>query len=319
MRRIMLLPSLAAALALAAGAATADAAVPAAAPTCRPKTTLLPDLSYGSQALGIQGDTVVGSVFNDVHRSLPAYWTDGMLTLVPGLARGFAGDINPRGEIVGSSGGTAPFLFRDGTTHLLPHAPASATARRINARGQIAGTAGLFAARWDWYSSDPVLLPPAAGDQFSFAKGINDAGLVAGDSDDADFVPRSAIWNAAGEIRLLPSGFGLVQPSDLFAINSHGVSTGESYLGGDFGPVADQATRWSRDGVPKLIPLLPATTASTGLELNDLGWVSGLAVDFDFATGEEHGHHAFVWFGGGPTETLPVPGLSYADSESDAH
>ena len=318
MKLIHVLFALAASLVLAAGAATVSPAH-AAAPGCRPTTTLLPDLGFGGQAFAIQGDTVVGSVFNAAHRSLPAYWHDGELTLIPELTRGFAGDINPRGDIVGSSGLVAPFVFVDGTTHLLQHDPGTATARRINARGQIAGTVGNVAARWDTYTSHPTLLLPATGDSFAFAKGINDVGQVAGDSDDAGFVPRAAVWDPAGNLRLLASGFGADQPSDLFAINNQGVSTGESYLGGTFGPVADQATRWSRDGVPTLIPLLPATTASIGLELNDLGWVSGIAVDFDFATGEEHGHHALIWLGNGPAETLPVPGLSYEDSESDAH
>lgn len=318
MKPLIVLFALAAAITLATSAATISPAR-AAGPECQPTTTLLPDLGFGGQALAIQGETVVGSVLNPAHRSLPAFWHDGELTLIPDLTRGFAGDINPRGDIVGSSGGAAPFSFVNGATHLLPHNPGPATARRINARGQIAGTVGNVAARWESYASDPILLLPASGDSFAFAKGINDVGEVAGDTDDADFVPRSAIWDRAGQLHVLASGFGADEPSDLFAINNRGVSTGESFLGGDFGPTADQATSWSRDGVPSLIPLLPVTTASIGLELNDLGWVSGIAVDFDFATGEEHGHHAFVWFGKGPSETLPVTGRSYADSESDAH
>jgi uncharacterized membrane protein len=318
MNRVILFLTASVAIAFAAAAANVSAA-PAATADCAPAIALLPDLGYGGQALAIHGDIVVGSVVSATGRNLPAYWRDGQLVLIPGVPRGYAGDINPAGEIVGNSGSTNPFAVVGGTTYLLPHAPGFASARRINARGQIAGAVGDYAARWDSYTSDPVPLLPAAGDTFSFAKGINDAGQVAGDTDDANLIPRSAIWDPAGNVRVLSSGFGADQPSDLFAINNRGVSTGESYVNGEFGPIADQATRWSRDGVPTLIPLLAETNASIGLELNDLGWVSGVAVDLDFATFEEHGHHSFVWFGDGPAETLPVSGHSYADSESDAH
>lgn len=54
--------------------------------------------------------------------------------------------------------------------------------------------------------------------------------------------------------------------------------------------------------------------------MNDFGWVSGVALaNFDYSTGNSDGFHAFVWLGGGSSKTLPVPGYSYADSESNAH
>jgi uncharacterized membrane protein len=307
-----------AAAALAIAAAPVSPA-PAASLNCPATITLLPDLGYGSQALAIRGDTVVGSVVAASGRTLPAYWRDGQLVLITGVDRGYAGDINPAGVIVGNSGFSNSFVVVDGTTHLLPHPPGFAYARRINALGQMAGAVGAYAARWDAYTSQPVSLLPAIGDPFSFAKGINNRGQVAGDTDQANGAPRAAIWDLEGNIRVLASGFGADEPSELFAINNRGVSTGESYVGGDFGPTADQATRWSSDGVPTLIPLLPETTGSVGLQLNDLGWVGGVAVEFDWTTFEETGHHAFIWFGDGPAMTLPVPGRSYADSQSDAH
>jgi uncharacterized membrane protein len=286
--------------------------------SCRPTVTTLPDLGYGGGASAIHGNTVVGFVFDASGAQIPAYWRDGRLTQIGGFSEGVALDINPSGEIVGNGDSfSAPWALVHGAVQFLPASGGFDYARRINAWGQIAGTIDNYAVRWDSYSSQPVNLQPAAGDSFSFAKGINDLGQVAGDTDSLDGTQRPAIWNLAGRIRVLASGFGTGAFGDLYAINDLGQSVGESFPS-DFSTV--RATRWSSAGAPTLIPLLPGTNASQGLELNELGWASGVAiVAFDPATGNDQGHHAFVWFGAGPALTLPVPGYSYADSESDAH
>jgi uncharacterized membrane protein len=278
----------------------------------------LPDLGYGGGASAIHGNTVAGYVYDASGTQLPAYWQDGRLTVIGGFSEGWAADIDTRDEIVGNGDSfSSPWVLVNGQVHRLHGGGGFNYARRINGQGQIAGAIGDNAVRWDSYSGDPVHLLPAPGDASSFAKGINDLGQVAGDSDDANGVQRPAIWNLAGDIRVLPSGFGPGRPGDLYAINDLGQSVGESFPA-DFTGV--RATRWSSDGAPTLIPLLPATNASQGLELNDLGWASGVAlVDFDPTTGSDKGHHAFIWFGHGPAKTLPVPGHRYAESESDAH
>ena len=314
-----LLVALLAALA-AAVAATVSPPTAAAAP-CRPTATILADLGYGGSAVAIHGNTVVGLVNDASGDDLPAYWRNGQLSLIGGFAEGWASDINARGEIVGNGDFySSPFAFTQGTVRPLAAPGGFNFASGVNDWGQIIGVVDNYAVRWDSSSGQPTNLLPAAGDSTSFAKGINDLGQVAGDTDDANLVPRAAVWNLAGQIRVLPSGLGAGQPSDLYDINLAGQSAGESYVGDAFGVSADQATRWSAGGVPRLIPFLPSANLSTGYGLNDLGWVGGIAfVNFDYSTGNSDDFHAFVWFGGGPSKTLPVPGYSYDDGESLVH
>lgn len=319
-RRSQLAVVLTAVLALVATAATASPPSAAAAP-CQPTVRTLPDLGYGSGGLAMHGNTVVGFVKDSTGTSLPVYWRNGQLTMIGGVMQGFATGINAFGEIVGNGDyWSSPFAFLQGTVHPLAALGGFDSVGKVNDWGQIGGTIDDYAVRWDSYSSQPVNLLPAAGDSFSDGGWINDLGQEAGQTYDANFVPRAAIWNLAGQIRVLPSGFGAGQPSDLFPINQLGQSAGESYVNGQFGPTADQATRWSAGGIPTLIPFLPSTNLSTGYGMNDLGWVSGDAlVNFDYSTGSYGGYHAFVWFGGGPAKTLPVPGHAYANSQSNAH
>jgi uncharacterized membrane protein len=286
---------------------------------CRPTITKLPDLGYGGTASAISGDTVVGSVFDASGVRDPAVWKNGRLTTI-GLDHGNAFDINQAGEIAGTAASfTDPFAVVYGAVQSLPYSGGFAWARRINVWGQVAGIAfdGNYAARWNSYRTEPVALQPVPGDAFSSARGINDLGQVAGDTDDENFVPRPAIWSLAGAIRTLPSAFGSDQPGDLFAINDVGMSTGESYLEDGAGAIAaQQATRWSLSGAPTLVPFLPGTNASTGNDINLQGWVSGTASAIDYSTFDASAEHALLWLGHGQAETLPVPGLTYDNSES---
>ena len=59
----------------------------------------------------------------------------------------------------------------------------------------------------------PVLLAPQPGDKFSFSKGINDHGAVAGDSDAADGTPHPAVWDAAGHITVYAGVYGPGTPA----------------------------------------------------------------------------------------------------------
>ncbi|HEY7077424.1 MAG TPA: hypothetical protein VH418_18735 [Solirubrobacteraceae bacterium] len=319
MRRTLALLSLGSAL--AAPAALAPASAGAHASHCRAGVTYLPDLGYGGEADAIQARTVVGSVNDASGRQLPALWRDGRLKLL-GPSDGFAGDVNRRGEVVGVAGRfTEGFAYVHGSLHLLqPHDGSFVYVRRVNDRGQIAGATGGLAARWDSSAASPTLLSPAGGLPGSFAKGINERGVVAGDSDAANGAPFSTLWYPDGRSRTLPSGFGPGEPSELFEINDRGEAVGESYKAGADGfPIADQGTVWSPAGQPRLIPLLPGTEVSHTFNVNDRGVVVGVAVHVDFAAQAELGHHAFVWSGRGPARTLPVPGRSYAGSQSNAH
>jgi uncharacterized membrane protein len=199
-------------------------------------------------------------------------------------------------------------------------------ARRINDRGQIVGAAGnlaltrTLAVRWDSASAAPVLLPPQAGDKFSFSKGINNRGWVAGDTDEADLTPHSAVWSPAGHIRVFAGAYGPGSPGQLFVINDAGASAGESFVVSASGAViADQATIWSRHGAPAGLGYLPRLNQSTALGLSGSGFVSGGSGLFDYTHGTFRALHAFVWPGHGPLLTLPVPHLSYARSQSLVH
>lgn len=313
---------------LSAGIALVPGAAAASHPVCKAMVTRLPDLGFGSEVDAQRGETFVGSVQTDGSGDqLPAIWRDGHLRVLdtftssPAAA---AADINSRGEVVGAAdNSTVGFVYRDGVIHVLPSSGSNfIDARRINSRGQIAGTAfdNLYAARWESYTSAPVELLPAAGDAFSVAEGINDGDTVAGHSDDPTGVPHAALWSATGQVRLLKPGFGVGQPGDLFAISNPGEAVGESFLIDSSGNiVSDQATAWPRGDEPKLIPFLPGTNQSTALEVSDRGWVVGGAAPVDYVNGVLGPIHALVWFGGRAAETLPVPGLSYGESQSLAH
>src|SRR5262245_5594736 len=318
----------------AAGAAAASrhAAAPAAAwsaagKSCRPAITRLPDLGHGGEAGSFSGGTVIGVVADARGRPHPAIWRHGRLHVIrtPAIRNGLALDINARGQIVGSADNFTKSweLFR-GRITILQDVPGSHAdyARRINDPGQIVGAADNMnsAARWDSASAAPVLLPPRPGDKFSFSKGINNRGWVAGDTDEADLTPHSAVWSPAGHIRVFAGAYGPGSPGQLFVINDAGTSAGESFVVSASGAIlADQATVWSRHGVPAGLGYLPGLNQSTALGLSGSGFVSGASALTDYTNGTARAVHAFVWPGHGPLLTLPVPHLPYARSGSVVH
>ena len=331
----------AAPLATASGAANAPAASrhsdapaagrPAAGGSCTPSVTRLPDLGHGGAAIAFSGGTVVGDVADARGFPHPAIWRNGHLQVIrtPAIRFGGANDINARGQILGSTSSRAFNitnsweLFR-GRITILRNVPGSRGhyARRINNRGQIAGADGnlaltrTVAVRWDSASAAPVPLAPRPGDTFSFSKGINDRAQVAGDTDEADGTPHAAIWSPSGRIRVFSGAYGPGSPSDLFVINDAGTSAGESF---NAAFTANQATIWSRRGVPAGLGFLPGLNQSKALGLSGSGFVSGESGLFDYTNFTFSAVHAFVWPGHGPLLTLPVPHLPYARSGSNVH
>jgi len=83
--------------------------------------------------------------------------------------------------------------------------------------------------------------------------------------------------------------------------------------------LADEATIWSRRGVPAGLGFLPGLNQSTALGLSGSGYVSGESALWDYAHNIPRAMHAFVWPGHGRLLTLPVPHLSYAHSQSLVH
>jgi len=139
---------------------------------------------------------------------------------------------------------------------------------------------------------------------------------VAGDTDEADGTPHSAVWSPAGRIRVFSGAYGPGSPGDLFVINNAGTSAGESF-NGTF--TADQATIWSARGAPAGLGFLPGLNQSKALGLSGSGYVSGESGLFDYTNFTFSAVHAFVWPGHGPLLTLPVPHLPYARSQSIVH
>jgi len=283
-------------------------------------------MGHGSGANAFSGGTVVGGVADARGNVHPAIWRSGHLQVIrtPAILNGGANYINARGQIVGFADNYTKSweLFRGRITILRDvHGSHADYARRINARGQIAGAADNMnrAARWDSASAAPVLLPPRAGDKFSFSKGINDRGWVAGDSDEADGTPHSAVWSPAGHIRVFSGAYGPGSPGDLFDINDAGTSAGESFRANASGILADQATIWSLSGHPAGLGFLPGLNQSTAFGLSGAGYVAGESALQDYAHNTQTDEHAFVWPGHGPLLTLPVPHLPYARSQSLVH
>jgi uncharacterized membrane protein len=318
----------AAGAAAASGHATAPTASrPATGRSCRPTVTQLPDLGHGGGAVSFSGGTIVGEVTDARGSSHPAIWRRGHLHVIqtPAIRNGGANYINARGQIVGFADNytKAWELYRSRIT-ILPDVPGSHAdyARRINNRGQIVGAAGnlaltrTLAARWDSASAAPVLLRPQPGDAFSFSKGINDRGWVAGDTDEADGTPHAAVWSPAGHIHVFAGAYGPRSPGALFEINDAGTSAGES---AQVSGLADEATIWSRSGVPAGLGFFLGLNQSTAFGLSGTGYVSGESSLFDYAHGAFLAVHAFVWPGHGPLLTLPVPHLLYARSVSAVH
>ena len=59
---------------------------------------------------------------------------------------------------------------------------------------------------------------------FPFARGINDVGAVAGETDQRDSMAHAAIWDRLGRIRVLSGAYRPGTPAGLFEINNAGDS-----------------------------------------------------------------------------------------------
>src|SRR5262249_38842094 len=327
----------AAAAATTAGPAAGPPSVPAAAAACRPAIIRLPDLGFGGGATAFNDTTVVGLVVDAKGRVHPAIWRRGKLTVLHrnGIGIGVALDINARGDIVGTNRQLSQaWELRSGPGRLRRHPPGSSGpgsifARRINARGQIAGGAAFPSGaadglRWASASAAPAILRPRPRDAASSARGINDIGVAAGETDQlvaGQLIPHAATWNRSGHIRVLSGAYGRGTPADLFEINNAGTAAGESYRTDASGnPVSDDATVWSPSGMPTDLGFLPGTNLSVAFGLSESGYAAGLTQAVRYRDGMPLSQpHGFVWPGHGPLLTLPVPGRSYAHSEAFLH
>ncbi|HEY2948096.1 MAG TPA: hypothetical protein VGJ53_06830 [Micromonosporaceae bacterium] len=92
--------------------------------------------------------------------------------------------------------------------------------------------------RWPSALADPQIQAPAPPDNASFAKGINDSGVVGGDGDlvtDEVFHLHAALWDRSGSVRVLDGVGGPGTKGEVFEVNNLGQAAGDSLNTLDYG------------------------------------------------------------------------------------
>ena len=155
---------------------------------------------------------VVGNLRTEFGDNQAFVWdqTNGMRDLTPG--GGFAYGVNDNGLVVGSrynGAGYSAFIWNPANGSFVE--PVVGEAYAINNSGQVVGTgvSGAFL----WSASQGVqTLGYLPGGYYGAAKAINSAGVVVGQSNDANGLRRAFIWDATNGMRdlsaLLPANSG---------------------------------------------------------------------------------------------------------------
>lgn len=183
----------------------------------------------------------------------PAVWVNGHISELPtygGDPDGFAIAVNNRGQVAGASGSCSTYDpvsgFYVASAHALLWQNGAVTnlgtlggafgnqAHNMNNLGQVVGVSDLSGDAvfhgFVW-SKDTGMqdVPPLAGDPYSVALAINDAGVVTGVSIDSTFT----ILTAFVEVNGVPTDLNTLIPANsplqlltACGINSHGVITG---------------------------------------------------------------------------------------------
>lgn len=203
--------------------------------------------------------------------------------------------INDAGEAVGVFIGPAvESAFRWNGSAMIPLGNLGgivSSARDINLAGQVAGystTQGGHRRATIWNGSNPTELAPLSlGD--SEAVGINDFGLVVGQSYSAEYHwSRVTLWNGTTALTLenLVGKIGYAE-----AINNSGQVVGRSVT--PYGGQLNRATIWNGTTVTDLNSFLDASLVSDGWiltsasDINDSGSIVGTA--YSTITGQERG------------------------------
>jgi len=255
--------------------------------------------SFASKAI-CAGDGLVGSAtFRDLTDEHPVLYADGVLTaFAPPDRVGRAYDSNALGEIVGTTALAGPtpgtticcgeaFLYRDGLLQNLPGIGGqSSQAFAINDREVIVGSASVPGSgdvpnhAVVWENCVPTDLGTLGGND-SFARGVNNAGVIAGMAITDTGRAHAVVWR---DHVIEDLGTGDALESQAYAINAAGTVAG-------FTSTPSGAVIW-RNGTLTRLPTLGGPSAFA-LGLNDRGEVVGASTD---ASGTRF--HAFLYADG---------------------
>lgn len=114
-------------------------------------------------------------------------WANGVFTVLPDLPGSFlqsvGRSINTRGDVAGQSNGGEPVLWKNGVVQALPMPVRLAnTVSEINDSADVVGTVGTTGVLWRQGQYIPLDPWPGAAVNSSVARGINNQGVVVGES-----------------------------------------------------------------------------------------------------------------------------------------
>jgi probable HAF family extracellular repeat protein len=289
---------------LLASVVAAGVAVPAhAAPVPVDLGTLPGGSASAAQTFGPGGEIIGWSTdANGAQRAVR--WRDGRIADlgVPGEGPALALDVNAAGTIVGNTGNRA-FAWCDGRVTLLslPPGATASSARRINARGEIAGSVRygvqMHAALWDRTGVHDLGAPD--GYTESQVRALNDRGGAGGQVLDPltdRYLP--AVWSR-GRWRVFET-LGAIGDGNISVLDNRGVGAGLSTVSE---VIYGEATVWAPDGSVHALGLLPGGDFSWILGTDGHGSYVGFA---NTEPGSDDGT-AFISVRGGALQALPVP------------
>jgi uncharacterized membrane protein len=178
----------------------------------------------------------------------------------------------------------------------------------INRAGLAVGIAedtGGFLKAVSWQAQTVTQLDPLAGFDYSAAYGVNDPGVVVGESENGGFV-TATYWPAGSTSAVALSTTGLFDGnSSAYAINSHDGIVGEGTGSSEGNTVA---VYWENPAAtPTVLPDLIAAGSSAAYDLSENGIIVGSSLNDDGAM------QAVLWrpgAGGSYAQPLPLTKLA---------
>lgn len=239
-------------------------------------------------------------------------WADGVMTdLTPGAQDAAATDVSNAGHVSGwvhpAPGEAADaFVWRDGVTTVLAE---DAYGLVVTERGQVGGSV----ARAETWSENPFvwaagtrtdLAPPPFPGAWPNASlvDLNGRGQVLGLGEYEDDTDLAYVWTAGTFTELRADGL-VLRGVDL---DERGRVAGSVHLGGGL----REAALW-RDGAIVRLGVLPGTTMSRALALNDDGVVVGVS-----GTAPDQAGTGFVWHRGA-MQAVTAAGWSVASDVNE--